>query len=114
MKTEQNTTQTSTALLRNATGVDTPVKNSLCSAAAGIIASSSATAEALIPHAKLRGAALADATLNAQARPPAQPVVGYMHVSGYENPLPESEAGRRWTLSEHLKIAGAADAGGKS
>jgi len=79
MKTEQNTTQTSTALLRNATGVDTPVKNSLCCAAAGITAFPYAPAGALIPHEKLRGAAHSEATLNAQGRPLAQPVVGYKH-----------------------------------
>ncbi|WP_414928457.1 hypothetical protein [Pseudomonas sp. IT-P74] len=102
MKMEQNTIKTSTALLRNANGVDAPDTNSLCCAAAGIIASFSATAEALIPHEKLRGAALADATLTAQQRPPAQPVVGYIHVSGYADALPESEAGRRyWTVSPH-------------
>jgi hypothetical protein len=71
--------QVQAALLRFDSGIDTPVKNSLCCAAAGIIAPFSATAEALIPHEKLRGAALADATLNAQDRPPAQPVVGYKY-----------------------------------
>ncbi|MFV0929347.1 hypothetical protein [Pseudomonas jessenii] len=96
MKMEQNTTPTSTALLRNATGVDTTETKSLCCAAAGIIASPSATAEALIPHEKLRGAALADATLNAQDCPPAQPAMGYMHVSGYMEALPESTTGRRY------------------
>ena len=65
------------ALLRNTNGIDAPVKNSLCCAAAGIIAPLSATAEALIPHEKLRGAALADATLDAQKRKLAQPAVGY-------------------------------------
>lgn len=78
MKNHQNNTSTQPALLRAAGGVDTLETNSLCCAAAGIVASSSATAEALIPHEKLRGAALADATLNAQTRPPAQPVVGYI------------------------------------
>jgi hypothetical protein len=61
---------------------DTTETNSLCCAAAGIIASSSAPAEALIPHEKLREAATSDATLIAHNRPPAQPVVGYTHVSG--------------------------------
>ena len=79
MKMEQNTTQTSTALLRNANSANTLETNSLCCAAAGITASLSATAEALIPHEKLRWAALADATLNAQKRPLAQHVVGYKH-----------------------------------
>lgn len=82
MKNQQNNANALPALLRAAGGVDTPETNSLCCVAAGIIAPSSATAEALIPHEKLRGAALADATLNAQARPLAQPVVGYMRASG--------------------------------
>ncbi|MFJ7106718.1 hypothetical protein ACIQU2_03640 [Pseudomonas sp. NPDC098740] len=75
--TEQHTTQKSTALLRSANGVDTLETNSLCCAAAGIIAPLSATAEVLIPHEKLREAATPDATLIAQNRPLAQPVVGY-------------------------------------
>ena len=68
------------ALLRAVGGVNTLETNSLCCAAAGNIAPSSATAEALTPHEKLRGAALADATLNAQERPLAQPVKGYTHL----------------------------------
>lgn len=76
MKMDQNTTQTSTALLRNSTGVDTLETNSLCCAAAGIIAPLRATAEALIPHEKLRGAATPDATLIARSCPLAQPDVG--------------------------------------
>ena len=40
-------------------------------------AHASATAETLIPHEKLRQAASVDATLTAQERPPALPVVGY-------------------------------------
>ena len=77
MKMDLHTTQTSTALLCKEIRVGAPETKSLCCAAAGIIAPLSATAEALIPHEKLREAALADATLNAQERPPAQPVVGY-------------------------------------
>ncbi|WP_342309283.1 hypothetical protein WLF14_08220 [Pseudomonas fluorescens] len=76
MKNQQDNSSALPALLRAADSVDTLETNSLCCAAAGIIAPSSATAEALIPHEKLRGAALADATLNAQERPLAQPVVG--------------------------------------
>lgn len=87
MTHSQDNTQVQAALLRDDSGIDTPVKNSLCCAAAGIIASSSATAEALIPHEKLRGAALADATLNAQKRPPAQPVVGYKSPTAQPNDL---------------------------
>lgn len=79
MKMEQSTTQTSTALLRNANSVDAPKTNSLCCAAAGIIYPLSATAEARIPHEKLREAAAPDATLIAQNRPPAQLVVGYKY-----------------------------------
>ena len=79
MKMDQHTTQTSTALLCNASGVDTLETNSLCCAAAGITTHLSET-EALIPHEKLREAATPDATLIAQNRPPAQPVVGHMQV----------------------------------
>jgi hypothetical protein len=85
MKMDQHTTQTSTALLCNANGVDTLETNSLCCAAAGIIAPLSATAEALIPHEKLREAATPVATLIAQNRPPAQ------LVEGYKSLLPDQE-----------------------
>ena len=64
------------ALLRNISGIDTPVKNSLCCAAAGITKAFRATAGVLIPHIKLREAAHLDAPLNALNRPPAQPVLG--------------------------------------
>ena len=77
MTHSKDTTQVQTALLRDDSGIDTPVKNNLCCAAVGITACSSANAEALIPHEKLHEAALADATLNAQNRPLAQPVLGY-------------------------------------
>lgn len=83
MTMELHTTQTSTALLRNANGVEEPETNSLCCVAAGIIAPLSATAEALIPHEKLREAATPDATLIAQNRPPAQPVLGYTQVLAF-------------------------------
>jgi hypothetical protein len=98
MKNHQDNANALPALLRAAGGVDTLETNSLCCAAAGIIASSSATAEALIPHEKLREAALADATLNAQARPLAQPVVGYTHDSGHTESLREEGEGRRYSL----------------
>ena len=94
MKMDLHTIHTSTALLCSAIRVDAPETNSLCCAAAGIIVSSSATAEALIPHEKLRGAALTDATLNAQERPPAQPVVGYTPPSNIANAQPASPRGR--------------------
>ena len=77
MKNQRDNANAQPALLRTAGSVNTLETNSLCCAAAGIIVPLSATAEALIPHEKLRGAALADATLNAQKRPLAQPVVGY-------------------------------------
>ncbi|MGA5482125.1 hypothetical protein ACPCIT_06285 [Pseudomonas siliginis] len=77
MQKDQHDTQSPTALLRKETSVDTPETNSLCCAAAGIIALSSSTTEALIPHEKLREAATPNATLIAQNRPPAQPAVGY-------------------------------------
>lgn len=96
MKMDLHTTQESTALLCDAIGGDAQETKSLCCAAAGIIAPLSATAEALIPHEKLREAATPDATLIAQDRPPAQPVVGYTHVSGWIYALPESKAGRRY------------------
>ena len=80
MKMDQHATQTSTALLCNANGVDTQDTNRLCCAAAGIIASPSATAETLIPHEKLREAATPDATLIAQDRSPAQPAKGDKRV----------------------------------
>lgn len=81
MKNHQDNTSALPALLRAAGGVDTLETNSLCCAAAGITAPLSATAEPLVPHEKLRGAALADATLNAQKRPLAQPDAGYMTLS---------------------------------
>ena len=68
------------ALLRNPSGIDTPVKNSLCCAEAGITKAFRATAGVLIPHIKLREAAHLDAPLNALNRPPAQPVVGYTQL----------------------------------
>ena len=67
------------ALLRNTSGIDTPVKNSFCCEVAGITKAFRATAGLLIPHIKLREAARIDAPLNAKNRPPAQLVVGYKH-----------------------------------
>jgi hypothetical protein len=69
--------QISSALLCSGACVDAQKTNSLCCAAAGITACVCANAEALLPHQKLRGAATPHATLNAQNRPPAQPVEGY-------------------------------------
>lgn len=82
MNSHQDNISTLPALLRTPVSVDTLETNSFCCSAAGNIASSSATAEALIPHEKLRGAALANATLNAQERPLAQPAVGYTRAPG--------------------------------
>lgn len=79
MQMDQHDTQTTTALLRKETSVDTLETNSLCCAAAGIIAPSSSSTGALIPHEKLREAATPNATLNAQNRPPAQLAEGYKH-----------------------------------
>jgi len=79
MQKDKYNPQFTTALLRKKTSVDTLETNSLCCAAAGIIACSSSTTEALIPHEKLREAATPNATLIAQNRPPAQPAVGYTH-----------------------------------
>ena len=77
MQMDQHKTQSTTALLCEEVSVATLETNSLCCVAAGIIASSSSTTEALIPHEKLRGAATPNATLIAQNRPPAQPAEGY-------------------------------------
>ncbi|RON66644.1 hypothetical protein BK669_00610 [Pseudomonas fluorescens] len=81
MQKDQHNTQSTTALLREETSVDTPETNSLCCAAAGIIAPLSSTTEALIPHQKLREAATPNATLIAQNRPPAQLAQGYKRPS---------------------------------
>ena len=78
MQKAQHNTQSPTALLREEASVDTIETNSLCCAAAGIIALSSNNIEALIPHEKLREAATLNATLTVQNRPPAQPAQGYM------------------------------------
>ncbi|WLG91549.1 hypothetical protein [Pseudomonas cucumis] len=94
MRMEQHNTQSTTDLLRKETSVDTLETNSLCCAAAGIIEPISATTEALIPHEKLREAATPNATLIAQDRPLAQPVVGY-------KPLPCSQE----TLEQPAVIA---------
>lgn len=80
MKMDRHTTQASTALLCIANDVDAQETKSLCCAAVGITAPISAATEALIPHEKLREAFTPDATLIAQNRPPAQPVMGYTQV----------------------------------
>ncbi|MBB6287967.1 hypothetical protein HDC32_002637 [Pseudomonas sp. JAI120] len=83
MKNQQENISAVAALLRSTSGVDTPETNSLSCAAAGITAPSSVTTKARIPHEKLRGAAVSDATHTASGRPPAQLVVGYAHASGH-------------------------------
>jgi len=98
MKNRQDNANTLPALLRAAGGVDTLETNSLCCAAAGIIAPPSATAEALIPHEKLRGAATPDATLIAQNPPHAQPVVGYTQLC-------ESKCGVKILTKESQEVA---------
>ena len=80
MQKDQHDSQPSTALLCKEASVDTLETNSFCCAAAGIIAPSSSTTEALIPHEKLREAPTPNATLTAHNRPPAKPSVGYTHL----------------------------------
>ncbi|WP_251029389.1 hypothetical protein [Pseudomonas fluorescens] len=104
MKNNQDNTGALSALLRTADGVDTPVTNSLCCAAAGIIAPSSSNAEALIPHEKLRRAALVDATLTASERPAAQPALGYTHTSNAADYPPESKPGRLYWPADLTNI----------
>lgn len=72
----QNDQQPQAALLRNSSWSTTQKTKSLCCTAAGITALPSSTTESPVPHEKLREAATYDATLIAQNRPPAQPVVG--------------------------------------
>jgi len=81
LQKDQHNTQSTTALLREETSVAALETNSLCCAAAGIIAPISSTTEALIPHKRLREAATPNATLTAQNRPPAQPALGYTNVA---------------------------------
>jgi hypothetical protein len=73
MQKDRHDTQSMTALLCKETSVAVLKTNSLRCEAAGIIASSNSTTEALIPHEKLREAATHNATLIAQNRPLAQP-----------------------------------------
>ncbi|KPA91054.1 hypothetical protein PF66_02392 [Pseudomonas asplenii] len=82
----QDTIQAQAALLRNDSGIATPVTDCGCEAAS-IIAPFSATTEGLVPHEKLREAATPKASLIALDRPPAQPAKGYKH--------PTSTAGSR-------------------
>jgi hypothetical protein len=95
MQKDQHTPHYTTALLRMETSVDTLETNSLCCAAAGIIAPSSSTAEALIPHEKLREAATPKASLIAQNRPLAQPVEGYKQVHSVADKLHIDQSGGR-------------------
>jgi len=69
------------ASIRDADCIDAKKTKSLCCEAAGIINTVSSSAEAQIPHDKLREAAPVDATLIANTRPPAQPAEGYTHTS---------------------------------
>lgn len=79
MKIGQINARPPSALLRSARRVTAQKTKSLCCEATGITNALAATAVALIPHEKLREAPHPDATLNAQNRPPAQPVVGCKH-----------------------------------
>ena len=81
MKPSQTNTPAEPALLCIESRSDTPVKNSLCCAATGVIKALRATAGVLVPHVKLRRAARVDATLNAQNRPLSQLVVGYTSLN---------------------------------
>ncbi|MGN8031548.1 hypothetical protein ACTJKS_18330 [Pseudomonas sp. 22189] len=105
MQKDQHNNQSPTALLREEASVDTLETNSLCCAAAGIIAPSSSTTEALIPHEKLREAATPNATLTAQNRPPAQPAEGYAYYSDRGSYPPEAKPGRRekWVITDAEK-----------
>lgn len=69
------------ASLREVSSINAQKTKSLCCEAAGIIHPLSSSAEALIPHDKLREAAPVDATLIAKNRPHAQPAEGYTHPS---------------------------------
>lgn len=100
MRTYMNHPYSDSALLRSVDSVDTPETNSLCCVAAGIIAPPSATAEALTPHEKLRGAALVDTTLTAPERPLAQPALGY-------TPAPTASESRPDRLPDSLLPAAA-------
>lgn len=99
MQMDQHDTQSTTALLRKETSVNTLETNSLCCEAAGIIAPSSSTTEALIPHEKLREATTPNATLIAQNSPPAQPAVGYTHPNG-----PSKEAVDEMQIDERAEF----------
>ena len=106
MKRGQNTTQPHAALLRNTSGIDTPVKNSLCCAAAGIFAPLSSTTEALTPHEKLREAASLEATLIAQNCSPAQPVLGHVASMRHCSRLFSRFGITRPTLKGNLRLCG--------
>jgi len=97
IKIQQQTTETSTALLCNVGVVNARETKSLCCVAVGITAPLSSTPEALIPHEKLREAAYPKATLIAQNRPPAQPVVGY-------KPLPPDQDASKQAAVNGAKI----------
>jgi hypothetical protein len=103
MQKDQHTSQSTTALLCEEASVNTLATKSLCCEAAGIIAPSSSTTEALIPHEKLREAATPNATLIAQNRPPAQPAVGYTH-SDSNSESPSQEAPDKIQIDERAEF----------
>ncbi|QXI30488.1 hypothetical protein [Pseudomonas vanderleydeniana] len=82
----QDTTKAQAALLRNDSGIATPITDCGCEAAS-IIDPLSTTTEGLVPHEKLREAATPKASLIALDRSPAQLAEGYTH--------PTSTAGSR-------------------
>lgn len=79
--TRQEFIEATPASLCEIRAVDAQKTKSLCCEAAGIIPPFSSSAEALIPHDKLREAAPVDGTLIAKNRPYAQPAEGYTHPS---------------------------------
>ena len=79
------------ALLRNTSGIDTPVKTVSAAQQQALLKLFAPLRGVLIPHIKLREAAHLDAPLNAQNRPPAQPVVGYTHQTNPVAPVPTAD-----------------------
>lgn len=78
----QNALNAQAALLRGQACIDTQRTKSFCCKAAGIIAPSSRSEKARVPHGRLRWAAPADTTLIASNGLHAQPVKGCKHIGG--------------------------------
>ncbi|WP_296263984.1 MULTISPECIES: hypothetical protein [unclassified Pseudomonas] len=105
--TAQDDIEATPASLREACHVDAQKTKSFCCQAAGIIHPSSNSAEALIPHEKLREAAPAKGTLIAENRPHAQPVEGYTNPSAVSRIVAVMEArlveqAGTYAASEHM------------